>query len=61
VRRESGALAHAWPTDHPVCRRPARQGSGPGRPGLDAAPYWTNDLDVGGLVCWARPGRWRAG
>jgi len=22
--------AHAYPTDHPVCRRPARQGSGPG-------------------------------
>jgi len=29
---------------HPVCRRPARQGCGPGPAGQDGAPYRTNDL-----------------
>ena len=32
-------------------------GSGPGPPGPAGAPYWTNDLDLEGLVCSALPGR----
>lgn len=42
--------------DHPVCRRPARQGCGPGASGQDGAPCRTNDLDHWRLVCSACPG-----
>ena len=38
-------------------RRPTLRGSGPGPPGPAGAPYWTNDLDLEGLVCSALPGR----
>jgi hypothetical protein len=37
------------------------KGCGPGPPGQRGAPHWTTDLDPRGLVCSARPGRWRAG
>lgn len=44
------------PPDHPVCRRPARRGSGPGPRVPDGAPHRTNDLVPVALVCSARPG-----
>ena len=37
---------------------PAREAGQAARVQMER-PYWTNDLDVGGLVCWACPGRWR--
>jgi len=57
---ERGAVARTLPliipsaVDHP-------SGSGPGLPDQAGVPRRTNELGLGGPVCWARPGRWQAG
>ncbi len=50
-------LAHACPTDHPVCRRPARQGAGRAKPVKMQRPTGRTILTglarSAGLVPWS--------